>query len=268
MIDFLNRVKKNFFRYSCSLMLFISCSHDMGLKRDFDYNEYKKSYENSNWLQRKDILLRASRYSSSNTTRLLLLAIDDKHPEVQSDALLHLGKYLPPEAKEKVRELARHAKNDNIRWYALLVLARYQDPKSASIFIYGIRDKDWLIREASIKGLLRIDDRETQYKSIPVIIKSLRDQRINVKLAALEMLRIRDKKLYAVISVMLHQNIKRENNTMIQATLKALNGYIIDKKTRKKLINLLVHPNKDIRVYAFRVLKREKELKDLMNKDE
>lgn len=248
-------------------MIVISCSHDMSFKRDFDYNQYKKNFKNSNWIQRKDILLQVSKYSTSNTTRLLIYATDDEHPEVQSTALMYLGKYIPPDAKLKIREIAKYAKNDNIRWYALLVLAKYRDPESASIFIYGLNNNDWLIREASIKGLLMIEDQKIRYRTIPIVIKALKDKRINVKLAALEFVNIKDKRIYRVISRMLLYNIKRENNTIIQAILKALNGYIIDKKIRKSVINLLIHPNKDIRVYALRVLKREAELTKLLNED-
>jgi hypothetical protein len=46
--------------------------------------------------------------------------------------------------------------------------------------------------------------------------------------------------------------------TMLKGVLRAINGYSLDDSTRKKLTSLLMHPNRDIRVLAFRVLKNDK----------
>jgi hypothetical protein len=49
--------------------------------------------------------------------------------------------------------------------------------------------------------------------------------------------------------------------TLLKALLKALEGYRLDSTTRKKISSLLVHPNLEIRLLSYNVLKKDRELR-------
>ncbi len=146
--------------------------------------------------------------------------------------------------------------------YAIQTLAQYRDPTSAPIFAKGLASDDWLVREESIKGLLTIDDIFIKRISVPYIIQSLNDSRINVRLATLENIKIQNKVIYNELTVIINNEENYNKTNLLNAAIKAINGYLLDKATRERLISFLTHPNTEIRLSSLKVLKKDKELQD------
>ncbi len=240
------------------ILLFFCCSKDMVIvgKDDALLNRYIAQYENGNWLKRREAVREIAAFQSEKAIDLLLTATEDVHQGVVIEALKHLSKILPEQGRERVRYMAEFEKNDNVRWYALKVLAQYRDPASAPVFVIGLNSQDWLIREESIRGLLLIDDYVVKYVSIPYIVEALNDRRINVRIAALENLDIKDERLYRTIVGMLPDS--EWNTSLLAGILKALKGYRLDDKTRNYIVRLMTHRNTKIRLLAFRVLREER----------
>ena len=142
-------------------------------------------------------------------------------------------------------------------------LAEYRDPTASPIFVKGLTSEDWLLREESIKGLLMIDDILIQQVSIPYILKALRDQRINVRLSALKYVKVRNIKIYEVLQHIVNNKNNYNRIIILISTLNAIKGYLLDDKTRERLIEFLTHPNREIRILSLSVLKKDNELKQI-----
>jgi len=219
---------------------------------------YENGYKSDNWKTRLEAVKAVATIKGERAENLVIKALNDPHNAVKMEALQILSKRPIKRARVYIRELALSSQNDNVRWNALRTLSRYRDPRDASIFIYNFTDEDWLIREASIIGLLSIDDYSTKYIHIDVIIKALDDPSISVKFAALSHLNIQHHSLYAKLIQMLYG----ENNppSLLVAILKALQAYKIEEKDRDKIIELLTHSNSAVRITALQTLKAKKEL--------
>ncbi len=236
----------------------VSCAKKIIIGEDEELLEkYIKQYDSSDWEERVDAVSKISRFRSDRAINFLLRATHDIHQAIVIESLRGFSASLPEVALDRIKYLAEFENNDNVRWYALKVLAEYRNSKSAPVFVIGLNSNDWLIREASIRGLLMIDDYAIKYVSIPYIIEALNDKKINVRITTLEHLDLRDKRLYDTIVNLLPSNVNR-NSSLLEAILKALRGYKLDGNTRRMLINLMTHQNKQIRLLAFRVLKEEK----------
>lgn len=236
----------------------VSCARKIIVGEDEKLLEkYIKQYDSSDWEERVDAVSKVSGFRSDRAVNFLLSATYDVHQAVAIESLRGFSISHPEVALDRIQYLAEFENNDNVRWYALKVLAEYRNPKSAPVFVIGLNSSDWLIREASIRGLLMIDDYAIKYVSIPYIIEALNDNKINVRITTLEHLDLRDKRLYDTIVALIPSDVNR-NSSLLEAILKALRGYKLDGTTRMKLINLMTHQNKRIRLLAFRVLKEEK----------
>lgn len=219
---------------------------------------YENGYKSDNWKTRLEAVRAVAAIKGERAENLIIKALDDPHNAVKIEALLILSKRPIKRARVHIRELALNSQNDNVRWNALRTLSRYRDPRDVSVFIYNFADEDWLIREASIIGLLSIDDYSTKYIHMDVIIKALDDPSISVKFAVLSHLNIQHGTIYAKLIQMLYG----ENNppSLLVAILKALQAYKIEEKDRDKIIELLTHSNSSVRIAALQTLKGKKEL--------
>ncbi len=218
---------------------------------------YGALYRSQDWEARRKTIAELSAYHSPDAEDLLIAAADDTHQLVRIEALEGLEKIASAKGKRKIQYIAEYEHNLNVRWHALRVLSDFRDSSNAPIFAKGLASQDWLVREESIKGLLRIEDFTVRYISVPYILQALNDPSINVRLAALENMKVRDERLYAALSQMLAGDILGQY-TMLKGVLKAIEGYRLDDSTRKRITSLLMHPNVDIRVHAFRVLKSDR----------
>jgi len=218
---------------------------------------YENGYKSDNWKTRLEAIKAVATIKGERAENLIIQALNDPHNAVKIEALQILSKRPIRRARVYIRELALSSQNDNVRWNALRTLSRYRDPRDASIFIFNFTDEDWLIREASIIGLLSIDDYSTKYIHIDVIIKALDDPSISVKFATLSHLNIQHHSLYSKLIQMLYG----QNNppSLLVAILKALQPYKIEEKDRDKIIEFLTHSNSDVRITALQTLKAKKE---------
>ncbi len=217
-------------------------------------------YASGNWEVRRKAVQRLSEYPSTKAEKAVIAACDDPHSLVRIDAVKGLARYSSYEAKNKIRTIADNDADNNVRWSALTVLASYRDPSAAPVFVKGLSSGDWLIREESIRGLLMIDDFAVRYFSIPYVIQAFNDSSINVRMAAIKNIKIRDHRIYMELVRMLDDSMLRKN-TLLKVVLGALDGYTLDVSTRKKIITLLTHSNVEVRLLALRVLKKDDKLK-------
>jgi len=218
---------------------------------------YAALYRSQDWEARRKTVAELSSLKSPDAEDLLIAAADDNHPLVRIEALGGLRRIASLKGKRAIRYIAEFESNPNVRWHALRVLTEFKDPDNAPIFGKGLASQDWLVREESIKGLLRIEDPTIRKLSIPYILQALGDPSVNVRLAALDNMTVRDERLYAALSRMLTTEMMGQY-TMLKGVLRAIDGYSLDEPTRKKLTSLLMHPNRDVRVLAFRVLKSDR----------
>ena len=85
------------------------------------------------------------------------------------------------------------------------------------------------------------------------------DTNISVRIALLNNLKVKSLDIYvSIINKFEISSMKKINTSLLRATLKALKGYRLDLRTREKVIELLGHRDKNIRILALRVLKQEK----------
>lgn len=217
-------------------------------------------YENASWQVRRAAVRELAGFKGREVEDLLLRALDDSHSLVRIEALRSLEGTESGKARRRIRALAEYEPNVNVRWQAIRVLGGFRDARDSVVFAKGLSSDDWLIREESIKGLLAIEDFAIRYVSIPYILQALEDPNINVKLAAIEHLTIRDERIYKALASMLDDD-SSTRHTLLKALLKALAGYRLDGLTLKRVSALLVHQNAEIRVLALRLLKRDRELR-------
>lgn len=219
---------------------------------------YENGYKSDNWKTRLEAVKAVATIKGERAENLIIQALNDPHNAVKIEALQILSKRPIKRARVYIRALAVGSHNDNVRWSALRTLSRYRDPRDASIFIYNFTDEDWLIREASIIGLLSIDDYSTKYIHMGVIIKALDDPSMSVKFATLSHLNIQHHSVYTKLMQMLYG----ENNppSLLVAILKALQMYKIEEEDRDKIIELLTHNNSSVRITALQTLKAKKKL--------
>jgi HEAT repeat protein len=221
-----------------------------------------QSFKSESWETRKEVINNLCLYNSPQVEDILITALDDNHSIVKIEALKCLGIKRPAKAKRVIRHIAEFEEDNNIRTYSIQALAKYRDPASAPVFAKGLASDDWLTREESIKGILMIDDILIRRISVSYIMQALKDSRINVRLAALENIKIRNEIIYNELSLIINNDENYNKINLLNAAIKAINGYLLDKTTRERIISFLTHPDTEIRISSLAVLKKDKELQE------
>lgn len=189
----------------------------------------------------------------------LLKAAQDEHSKIAIEAAKALAPYLADEDVSLcLQTLSLPGSDPNVRWAALTVLAARGDPQNADLFVSAFTDKDILIREAAVKGMLAISDEAVLHSLVPNIASALEDKAVGVQTAALDNLRFTDERLYPVLAKFFTRRI---SVSVLGSALGAINGYRLDTATREKIILLLTHSNSNIRLSALRALKSDEKLK-------
>ncbi len=240
----------------------IQCSNSV-IKRS-DRKEVEKLIRQMNstsWVTREQAVRKLGDHASRKSTRALIKALDDRHDAVIIHALQSLTLRKSEKAHDKIRELAKNHRNENVRWYAIKALTPYRDALDATIYIEGLESYDWLIREASIVGLLAVEDYGTRYVCLPAIVDTLNDSSMSVQIAAIKNLSIIDDRIYTALVEKLDKEAGTKP-TLLAVVLKALMSYRLDEKTRERVVELLGHRNRTVRVMALRVLKKNQVLQD------
>lgn len=219
-----------------------------------------KNYLTTDWEKRLETVREIITYQNNkNNTVLklsLLVATRDNHPEIRIEALKGLAQIKSNKALPRLKEMALSDPNDNVRWYAFKALTLYRDPGLINIFMQGLNDSDWLIREASLVGILALEDESVEPRIIDATVRALRTSNESIQITALENTRIKSPEIYREIR-MIFLDLKDSEYTMLKASLRALEGYIFDREVRDRLVELLLHNNRDIRLMSLKVLKTE-----------
>lgn len=246
-----------------NVSLLISCSSTARFSEDVAIQNNIKTavnnYNSDNWEIRFKSIRSVSKYSDSiyakNSMLLVIKALDDSHSTVRIEALKILRKIKAPAAEEKIRTIALTDMNSNARYFAFSALGEYSNIKNETAFIRGLESRDWLVREAALTGLMRINDPEIQIKYIDIILNAMKDKNVSIKLACLSNLTIKDPLIYSELSKIV--NNKKSSLYLLKAALKQIKGYKIDDKTKTRVISLLTHRDKEIRILSLQALKLE-----------
>lgn len=245
-------------------LVYISCGKsalDPG-NNDAIKNKFTASvnlYSSNNWEEREKAVIDLYYYKNSFYSRNILLfflkASEDRHSAVRIKAINGLHLMPDPAALERLRIMAREDPKANVRWHAIQALADYRIKENEELFVESFKSSDWLIREAAIVGLLKINNPESQIRNILLIKDGLNDPVISVKLATLQNLELKNELFYPDITKII--NDTQSSHSILKAALSAIKGYRLDYNTRDRLITLLTHYESEIRIEAFRALKEE-----------
>ncbi len=247
--------------------VFLSCKseHIISEKkkmREIGLVVYK--YKSGNWEERVEAVQEISAYDtlphSIKALRLLIEATYDNHTAVQIEAIKKLAAFPSLVSRDRLSQLALENDNFNIKWYALRSLAFYRDPLVAPVFIQGLNNSDWLIREVSINGILMLESSFLEKSMIGPIIQALRDPSSSVRLATLQNLKFKNPELFMEIKKIFKK--KDQNKVFVIASLKALRGYRLDRELKERIIKYLTDRNHEIRILALRVLQEEESMND------
>lgn len=261
------------------MVYILNCSMPIGIKEQARarilLEDSRKQYASEDWTRRRKAVEQLTVYLSQLDKSIVnmitsdkqgdsepietfyLSAAKDKHSFIRIEALKGLAVILGKNAYSYIAEMALYDRSDNVRWYAVQALSLYRNSAAADIFVHSLQDDDWLIREAAIRGILMLDEEFQVKNMVPFIIKAINDSNNNVKAAALSCVKIKDTSLYNEIAQLLRGREKLDSRLII-AILKALQGYVLTNDIRKIVIDLLSYNNREVRVLALRVLKKEK----------
>ncbi len=231
------------------------------------FRELRAGYKSSNWEVRLASVKKMASVEHPDKDDFFLETLNDSHSLVRIEAIKGLSKSESSKVRRRIRSLAEYEENVSIRWYALKTLSTFQDATSAPVFVKGLNSEDWIIREECIKGLLAIEDFAVKYVSIPYIIQALEDKNLNVRITTMNSLKIKDRRIYAVLIEMINGRIDRQYGLLI-ALLKAIHGYRLDPEVKERISDLLTHSNPEVRINALRVLKKDIELEEKEGKGE
>ena len=241
-------------------LLLLQCGGPVIVDRDTsNRDKVINRLHSESWMERKQAAEELGAYPGSESTGALVEALDDRHGAVIIEALQSLAPRTSRKALPSIRKLARDHRSPNVRWYAIKALAEYEDALNAPIFLEGLESDDWLIRESSITGLLRIEDYSTRYVCLPAIVDMLQDPSTSVQVATMQHLSLVDDRIYEILVKKISGESKHSPAVML-AALEALMDYRLDVGTRERVVELLGHQNRKIRVMALRLLKRNKKL--------
>lgn len=197
-------------------------------------------------------------YEHGRTVALLYRATHDSHPLVQINALKYLSSIRNKNIRDRVAAMAASADDEKVRMQAIETLGMYRSEVYADIFerAYGT-GSSWLEREYAIKGLLMIQNKDVVRSKSSVINRALQDENISVRIAALDHLDVHDAVFYSAVTGNMLKAEEDSQISLLKSSLRAMEGFLLKEEERKKIVSLLTHSNKDVRVLALRVLKRD-----------
>lgn len=245
-------------------LVYISCNKSAAELRDNDkiknkINDSLLLYSSDNWEDREKAVINLYSYKNSFYSRNILLfflkATEDRHSAVRIKAVNGLHLMPDPVALDRLKIIAKEDPKANVRWHAIQALSDYRIKENEAIFVESFKSKDWIIREAAIIGLLKINNPKSQIRNILLIKDGLNDPVISVRLATLQNLELKNDLFYPDITKIIIDN--KSSHSILKAALFAIKGYKLDYNTRDKLISLLTHYDREIRIGAFRALKEE-----------
>jgi len=244
------------------LVLFNGCGGGRlsgGAKIQNDITVAVNDYNSDNWEIRFNAIKKVSRYSNTvyakNSFLLVFKALDDSHSEIRIEALKILKSMKAPAAEKKITSLALLDENANVRFFAYSALGEYGNLQNEEIFIKGLQERDWLVKEAALKGLMTIKDPEIQIKNLDAILNAVKGKNISIRLTAISNLNIRHPLIYDELAEII--NNKESNLYVLKAALQKIKEYKLDARTKKRIIELLTSRDKNVRLLSLQVLKQQ-----------
>jgi HEAT repeat protein len=228
-----------------------------------------QQYRNPNWETRQKVVSDLVKQSEGSENKLLEIAIivssEDPHPGVRIEAIKGLSSIKTDRTVARLNTMALTDDSPNVRWQALKALASFRAPGSIETFAQSYTSDDWLIREASIEGMMKLGELAPRERIVAYAEKGMKDPSESVQIAAMRHLTVKDETLFPIIREIFNKE-KKSNHPLLQASLIALKGYTLDAQTREDVISLLAHRNLQIRLQALRVLKEETLIKARIRK--
>lgn len=266
--------RTHFKRRAITACLFLSistlnCSNNLVIdSRGISVSSIKNSiekYQSPDWEQRliavKDLKNNIKGPNDQLVEMALIISSRDTHPSVRIESLNGLENLATKKSIDRMNEMALSDESLNVRWQALRSLVKIRDESSYSVFMQSFSSDDWLIREAAIQGILLYSSVAGSESLAQYSEKGLKDINECVKIATLRNLQVKEEMLYPLVLDIFKKH-KKSSHPLLNASLVALKGYMLDKETRDDVIDLLGHKNREIRILAFRVLKQEITLKN------
>jgi len=217
------------------------------------------NYSSEDWEIRLNSIKRMSRYTGTayakNSLMLVIKAMDDSHSKVRIESLKILQKLRLSAAEEKIKNIALSDENANVRFFSFSALEEYGNIKYERLFIKGLEDKDWLVQEAALKCLMKINDPGIQKKHLAIILNAMKNKNVSIKLTAILNISIEDPLIYNEFARII--NNKDSGLFILKAVLQKIKGYKLDIKTKKRIIELLTHRDKNVRLLSLQALKQD-----------
>ena len=220
-------------------------------------------YHSPNWLVRLDGITALRKpphqkvwHPESKKKIIIFLkgATEDAYSSIKIEAIKQLAAYIDDAGVIKcLEEIALNEENNNVRWTALDSLLQSPSRETIGVFMANFASRDILIREVSIKGILKLSDESSKQEALLYVLNALNDDAINVRIAALDNLTFKDEAIYQILA----KNFQKSplSFTMLSLSLKAIDGYKLDAETQEKIFPLLTHSDVNIRILALRALK-------------
>lgn len=245
------------------LLIISACSSNGQITSDAkiqnDITIAVNDYNSENWEIRINAIKKISRYSNTvyakNSLLLIFKALNDSHSEIRIEALKTLTKMKVPAAEKKISSIALLDENANVRFFAYSALGEYGNLHNEEIFLKGVQDQDWLVKEAALKGLMTIKDPEIQIKNLDIILKGIENKNISIRLTAISNLSIRHPLIYNELAKII--NNRESNLFILKAALQKIKEYKLDVITKKRIIELLTSRDKSVRILSLQVLKQD-----------
>jgi len=248
--------------YSILFLLILNCSGRNKFTADAiqkDITAAVSNYNSEDWEVRLNSVKSISKYSNTvyakNSLLLLLLAIDDSHSEVRIETIKILKTMKATAAEEKLAQISISDENSNVRFFSFSALEEYGNIKYERLFIKGLEDKDWLVQEAALKCLMKINDLGIQKKHLAIILNAMKNKNVSIKLTAILNISIEDPLIYNEFARII--NNKDSGLFILKAVLQKIKGYKLDIKTKKRIIELLTHRDKNVRLLSLQALKQD-----------
>ena len=262
---------KTFLLLSLALF-FASCATENTRQKAEEETAIQKStdmYHSPDWIVRLEGITALSKpphknawHPNSKKKIIIFLegATEDIHTSVKIEAIKQLAMYINDAGVIKcLEEISLNDENNNVRWVALEILSQSPSRETIKVFITNFTSSDILVKEASIKGILKLSDASSKQEALPYVLSALNDEAINVRIVTLDNLTFKDEAIYQILAKYFQKD--QLSLTILNSSLKAIDGYKLDMETQEKIFPLLTHADVDIRILALRALKSSSRIK-------
>ena len=237
---------------SCSGALIIDGS---AAKEEERIRKNQELYKSGVWTEREKAVDSTAGCRSKLAEKFLTAAAADSHERVRISAVKALSGIHTDSAFTTILERARMESDTNVRWESLRALALFRRAEAFPVFVSASNDRDWLIRETAVAGLLDIRDEKVSMLAAESAVAALSDSSENVRIAALSHLKITDQRVYQFLARQVAGGAYYRRTEYLKVLLRALSAYKLDPDMRTSVLGYITHPNAEIRVLALQAIR-------------